>query len=69
MCSFSAYKTSLVYYLENFPFVEVQNLLLEPTVAHRLEAHQSQHLDELMLLGNTVLNVIVDLEMKYKQTN
>lgn len=55
--------------LEDLPSVIVQHLLLEPAVAHRLEANQSQHLDEWMLLGNAVLDVTVDLEMEYEQTN
>ena len=66
---FLAKRRPRIYYLEDLPSVIVQHLLLEPAVAHRLEANQSQHLDEWMLLGNAVLDVTVDLEMEYEQTN
>ena len=48
-------------YLQDFPLVEVQHLLLEAIVADRLHADQPQDLEERVLLGNAVLNIRVDL--------
>ena len=55
------WKISFPNYLQDFPLVEVQHLLLEAVVADRLHAHETQDLDQRVLLGDAVLDVRVDL--------
>lgn len=57
-------KTHLGLYLENLPLVIIQHLLLEAIVTDRLHAHQTQNLDQRILLGDAVLYVCVHLERK-----
>lgn len=47
--------------LQNLSFVMVQNLLLQPTIAHGLQAHKTQDLDQWMFLSYAVFNIIVNL--------
>lgn len=48
-------------YLENLSLVKVQHFLLEAIVAHRLHAHQTQNLDQWVLLSDAIFYVCVHL--------